>query len=144
MSPWASQTPSHNTAMAQTVKLKLVEVSPPRRDCWHLCLPEQAWLTEQRILEPASCPCSQTHSPVGCGSQEISPTSQSPHLECWTYSPPEFPPGTINLSFSYYFLCQLGGIKTPNTYTDLFSPEGIWSSLLSLEGTSISHYKVPD
>lgn len=74
----------------------------------------------------------------------FSPTPQSPHLGCWTYSPPQFPPGTNNISFSYYFLCQLGGIKTPNTYTDLFSPEGIWSSLLSLEGTNISHYKVPD
>lgn len=69
----------------------------------------------------------------------------SPHLGFWTYSLLEFPPETINFACSYYFLCQTGGIKTPpNTHTDLFSPEGTWSSLLSLEGTNISRYKVPD
>lgn len=118
--------------------------------------------TKERLLTPLSSWASLADRTEGCGASLLSllpdpqpcqlwlpgdlfsPTSQSPHLGCWAYSPPKFTPGTINFSFSYYFLCQLGGIKTPNTYTDLFSPEGIWSSRLSLEGTNISHYKVPD
>lgn len=107
-----------HTVLAPKAKHKLVDVSPPRRNCWHLCLPEQPWLKGEEVLESASCPCSQIHRSQQSHwlwlPGDLCPAiSQSPHLGRWTYSPLEFPPGTVNFSFSYYFLCQMGGIKTP-------------------------------
>jgi len=92
------------TVLPPKVKYKLVDVSPPRRNCQRLHCPEQSWLKGEGVLEPASCPCSQTcrsQQPHRLGSQgtSASPWPQSAHLGCWTYSLLKLPPGTVILLF---------------------------------------------
>lgn len=50
-----------HTVLAPKVKHKLVDVSPPRRNCWHLCLPERRWLTGEGVLEPETHRSHQPH-----------------------------------------------------------------------------------
>lgn len=129
--------------LALKAKRKLAAVSPPTQKCRHLHVPKQPWLKGEQATTRASLPSLlQPH-----GSQlprwlRLPDTSAAPAPQSLTLN--AGPSHCSTARQGPFLFLQLRFCQTPNTHTDLFSLEGTWSSLLGLEGTSISRYKVPD